>query len=418
MKLIIRNATIVAPGNKFHGSRKDIKIENGQIKLIADKIDAADGFEEFSGNNLHVSEGWFDTSVSLGEPGFEERETIVGGLNAAAAGGFTGVAVQPSSNPVTDNQAQVKLITTKAAGHAVNAHVIGALTMGSDGKDLAELYDMHSAGAIAFGDYNKNTDNANLMKIALQYTQDFGGTVIAFSQDKQVAGKGIVNEGISATQNGLRGIPKLAEELMVARNLQLLEYTGGRLHIPTISSPESVQLIKEAKSKGLSVTCSVAVHHLTLNDEVLSTFDTRYKVMPPLQDEETRLALIEAVKDGTIDCITSDHAPIDIEHKKLEFDYALYGTIGLESAYGALENILPTETIVEKLIAGRRIFGIESNFDEGQMANLTLFDPSETWTFSESDIVSKSKNSVFIGHAMTGKVLGIVSNGQLKTNKP
>ncbi len=279
---------------------------------------------------------------------------------------------------------------------------------------MAELFDMKQAGAIAFGDYNRSLDNANLLKIALQYTQDFDGLVIAFAQDEKIKGNGVVNEGVVSTRLGLKGIPNLAEELQIARNLFLLEYTGGKMHIPTISTAKSVALIKEAKAKGLQVSCSVSVHHLTMTDEKLDNFDTRYKVAPPLRTEEDRQALLAGVLDNTIDVITSDHNPMDIEHKKMEFDMAKNGTIGLETAFGALLNVLPLEKVVEKLTAGKTIFNIENAaIKEGAKANLSLFTTEGTSTFTKTNILSKSKNSAFLGMELQGKAYGIVNQGKL-----
>jgi dihydroorotase len=215
----------------------------------------------------------------------------------------------------------------------------------------------------------------------------------------------------------MKGIPALAEELQVARNLFLLEYTGGKLHIPTISTQGSIKLIKEAKAKGLQVTCSVAVHNLVLNDEILMGFDSRYKVLPPLREEATRKALVDAVLDGTIDCITSDHNPLDIELKKLEFDLAKDGTIGLESAFGALQTILPLEVIVNKLVANKLVFKIKNpSIEVGNKADISLFSSEENWTFGKENILSKSKNTAFLGQKMKGKAIGIYNNGQLIMN--
>jgi dihydroorotase len=384
------------------------------LTKIGSKLSNEKKIEELKLDNLHVSQGWFDSSVSLGEPGFEERETIENGLNVAAKSGFTAIALQPNSNPIIDNQSQVNFVKSKAQNKATDLYPIGALTKNSEGKDLAELYDMKNAGAVAFGDYGKNLDNSNLLKIALQYTQDFDGLVIAFSQDANIKGNGVANEGIVSTRLGLKGIPNLAEELLVARNLFILEYTGGKLHIPTISTTKSVALIKEAKAKGLPVTCSVAVHHLVMTDEKLDGFDTRYKVSPPLRKEVDRKALLEGVLDGTIDMITSDHNPIDIEHKKMEFDWAKNGTIGLESAFGSLLTVLPLEVVVSKLTSGKSLFGIENQIiNEGSKATITLFNPSTESIFTKENILSKSKNSAFIGQTMKGKVYGIVNNKQL-----
>ena len=418
MKLIIREAKIIDSKSPYNNQVVDIEIADGIIKKIGANLKNTDKVEEIKLDNLHVSQGWFDSSVSLGEPGFEDRETILNGLNVAGKSGFTGIALQPNSSPIIDNQSQVNFVKNRANNLATELFPIGALTKNSEGKDLAELFDMKNAGAVAFGDYNKNLDNANLLKIALQYVQDFDGLVIAYSQDSNIKGNGVANEGIVSTSLGLKGIPTLAEELQIARNLFILEYTGGKLHIPTISTAKSVKLIKEAKAKGLQVTCSVAVHHLVLTDEKLDGFDTRFKVTPPLRTEADKKALLKGVNDGTIDMITSDHNPMDIEHKKMEFDLAKNGTIGLESAFGALMTVLPIEIIVEKLTSGRNIFPIENEFvEENKKANLTLFSTEGNWTFEKSDIISKSKNSAFIGTKMKGKVYGICNRGKLNIYK-
>ena len=414
MNLIIRKAKIVDPKSPFHNQTVDLKITKGIIEEIGVSLLNIDNHEEFHHDNLHVSQGWFDTSVSLGEPGFEDRETIANGLEVAAKSGFTGIALQPNSYPIIDNQSQVHFVKQKAAKSAAELFPIGALTKAGEGKDLAELFDMKNAGAVAFGDYNKSLPNANLMKIALQYVQDFDSLVIAFSEDEAIKGNGVANEGIVSTRLGLKGIPSLAEELIVARNLFLLEYTGGKLHIPTISTAKSAALIKDAKKKGLHVTCSVSVHHLVLTDEKLEGFDTRYKVSPPLRNEQDRQALIAGVLDNTIDCITSDHNPIDIENKKMEFDLAKNGTIGLESAFGALQTVLSLEKIIEKLTFGKHILNIEiQNIKIKNKASFSLFTTDDNWTFGKENILSKSKNSAFIGQEMKGKVIGIYNNGKL-----
>lgn len=413
MNLIIRKATIVDPQSPFHNQTVDLKITNGSFEKIGASLPKSDNHQEFQLEGLHVSQGWFDTSVSLGEPGFEDRETIANGLETAAKSGFTGIALNANSYPIIDNQSQVHFVKQKAAGFATELYPIGAMTKASEGKDLAELYDMKNAGAVAFGDYGKCLSNANLMKIGLQYVQDFDGLLIAFCQDDTIKGKGVANEGIVSTRLGLKGIPNLAEELIVARNLFLLEYTGGKLHIPTVSTAKSVSLIKEAKKKGLHVTCSVAVHHLVLTDEKLEGFDTRYKVSPPLRTDEDRKALIKGVLENTIDCITCDHNPIDIENKKMEFDLAKNGTIGLESAFGALLKVLPLDKIIEKLTFGKELLKIENQvIAENKNVSISLFTTSDNWTFGAAHILSKSKNSCFLGQPMIGKAIGIYNQGK------
>jgi len=414
MKLIIRDAKIIDSKSPFHNKTVDILIVDGFIKKMGTSLPNPDKADEIQLDNLHVSQGWFDSSVSLGEPGYEDRETITNGLTVAAKSGFTAIALQPNSFPSIDNQSQVNFVLNKALGFATQLYPIGALSKESAGKDMAELYDMKKAGAVAFGDYNKSLENANLLKIALQYVQDFDGLILAFSQDENIKGNGVANEGILSTRLGLKGIPNLAEELQVARNLFLLEYTGGKLHIPTISTEKSVQLIKAAKADGLNVSCSVAVHHLILTDEKLEGFDTRYKVAPPLRTDADRKALLTGIKEGTIDMITSDHNPMDIEHKKMEFDGAKNGTIGMESAFGALMTVLPLETIIDKLTTGKSRFGIDIQIiNEGSKANITLFDPEPKSIFTKSSILSKSKNSAFLETEIKGKVYGIVNQGIL-----
>jgi dihydroorotase len=418
MNVIFKNTVIIDKNSPFNNQAADIQVEGGIIKKIGKNIAAAEGFEIIELDNLHISPGWFDSSVSLGEPGYEDRETLANGLNVAALSGFTDIALQPTGNPVAEKQADISFLMAKSAHAATRLHPIGALTKNSEGRDIAEMFDMKNSGAVAFGDYNKSIADAGILKIALQYVQDFNGLVIAYAQDANIKGKGVVHEGIVSTKLGLKGIPALAEELQIARNLYLLEYTGGKMHIPTVSTGKSVQLIKEAKAKGLNVTCSVAIHHLLLTDEALTDFDTRYKVAPPLRPENERKALIAGVLDGTIDMITSDHNPIDIENKKLEFDLAKDGTIGFESAFGALQAVLPLDIIVDKLTAGKAVFGIDAHsLTEGTKASFTLFNPKGSWTFSKNDIKSKSKNSAFLGQELKGKAYGIYSQGKLILNK-
>jgi dihydroorotase len=256
------------------------------------------------------------------------------------------------------------------------------------------------------------------MKIALQYASNFNGLVMSFPTDASIVGKGVVNEQINGTKLGLKGMPNLAEELRVSRDLFLLEYTGGRLHIPTISTAGSVELIRVAKKKQLNVTCSVAVHNLALTDAKLDSFDTNYKVNPPLRTQQDCNALIEGLKDGTIDLVTSDHNPIDTEHKNVEFDHAMFGTIGLESAFGVLNSIFSTKKTIHLLTKGKELFGLESSSVAiGAKADLSLFSPNETYTFSIKNINSKSKNSCFLGQKLKGKAYGIIANNQIVINE-
>ncbi|QQX76337.1 MULTISPECIES: dihydroorotase [Aequorivita] len=418
MKILLKSATIVDASSKHHLKNRDVLIENGKISKIAATIPSSEKVKEVSLKNLHISPGWFDSSVSFGEPGFEERETIENGLKTAAYSGFTSVAVNANSFPVTDSKGHIKFLKSKAEGNAVSLYPIGALTVGSKGTDLAELYDMQSEGAVSFYDYKNPIANANLLKIALQYTQNFDGLVQSFPFEKSVARNGMVNEEVNSTRLGLKGIPALSEELQIIRDLYILEYTGGKLHIPTISTKKSVELIKDAKKKGLNVTCSVSIFNLILTDDVLEEFDTNYKLLPPLRTKEDTKALLKGLKDGTIDGITSDHNPIDVEHKKTEFDHAHFGSIGLEGCFGALNMVLGIEESVKALTGLKKTFNIPSEkIEEGNRAELTLFNPEENWVLAEKDILSTSKNAALLGSKLKGRPYGIVSNNQLVLNK-
>ncbi|WP_406684117.1 dihydroorotase [Seonamhaeicola sp. MEBiC1930] len=418
MNVLIKSAIIIDTKSEFHNLTQDVLIENGKITDIAKTIKNTNNYQEVNLENLHISQGWFDSSVSFGEPGFEERETIKNGLRAAANSGFTTIALNPNTNPILDSTSDITFIKAKASNSSVNVLPIGALTIGSKGIDLAEIYDMSTSGAVAFYDYKKPISNPNLMKIALQYASNFDGLVLSFPQENKISGQGVMNENITSTTLGLKGNPSLAEELQVARDLFLLEYTGGKLHIPTISTAKTVELIREAKKKKLNITCSVAIHNLFFADEALNSFDTNFKVLPPLRTQKDIDALIEGVKDGTIDMVTSDHTPIDVEEKKVEFDHANYGTIGLESAFGALQTIFTTKKSIDILTKGKQRFGIESNpINIGNKANITLFNPDSKYTFGKNNITSKSKNAIFEGADLKGNVYGIIANNKISLNK-
>ncbi len=414
MKFLLKAATVIDPKSPFHHQTVDILIENETIIDIQSTIQTTQNTQEITRTDLHVSQGWFDSSVSFGEPGYEERETIEHGLQVAAKSGFTKIAVHPNTVPITDNSASIGFLKIKSQNNAVSLLPIGALTTQSKGVDMAELYDMQQAGAIAFGDYKKAIENPNLLKIALLYTQNFDGLVLSYPQENCIAGKGMVNEEEQSTLLGLKGIPALAEELQISRDLFLLEYTGGKLHIPTITTAKSVDLIRTAKAKGLQVSCSTSVHHLILTDEELETFDTNYKVRPPLRTKQDTTALLAGVNDGTIDMITSDHCPMDIEHKKVEFDNAKYGTIGLESSFGALNITLGLEKTIAMLTQGKKVFNLEhQTIAIGNKADLSLFTPNNETIFTEEDILSTSNNSAFLGKKGKGATYGIVSNGKI-----
>ena len=413
MNVLIKSATILDDKSDFHNQTQDILVENGFIIKIANALKNPNKYPVLELENLHVSNGWFDSSVSFGEPGFEERETISNGLEVAANSGFTDVALNSNTFPVIDSHSDISFVISKSSSAATKLYPIGALTTESKGIDLAELFDMKSAGSITFGDYKKPIKNPNLLKIALQYASNFEGVVHSFPQEEKVATNGVMNENITSTSLGLKGLPALAEELQIVRDLFILEYTGGKLHIPTISTKKSVELIRDAKSKKLDVSCSVAIHNLLYTDEKLIDFDTNFKVNPPLRLASDNEALIEGLKDGTIDMVTSDHNPINIEYKKIEFDYAKDGTVGLESAFGALNTIFSTKKTIQLLTNGKQRFGVaRSAIKIGNQAQLTLFNPSNSYVFENKHIFSKSKNSLFIGSKLKGSVYGIIANNK------
>ena len=415
MDILLKSAKIIDEESAYHGAVKDILISDGVIKQISNHI-AAEGVDKVLENTC-ISQGWTDSSVCFGEPGFEERETLENGMLTAQRSGFTHVLVNPLTHPVADNKQAVMYIKEKTKHFATTAHPIGALTVESKGEFLAELYDMQNGGAVAFGDYKKPIHNSNLLKIALQYTQPFGGIVISFPNDAKIMGKGVVNEHIEGTRLGLKGIPALAEELCVARDLAILEYAGGKLHIPTISTAKSVALIEEAKNKGLDVTCSVAIHNIQFTDEVLEGFDTNYKVLPPLRDTENVKELRDALQRGAIDFVTSDHNPLDIELKFKEFDLASFGTIGLENVWGVLSQYTTVERAITLLTSARKRFGIPTApIAENTEADVTIFTPEGETVFTKEMILSVSKNSAFIGAMMKGKVLGIIAHRQAILN--
>ncbi len=415
MITLLKSATIIDASSPHHQKKKDILIVDGKISQIAKDIPTEKHYQIIQLDNLHVSCGWFDTSVCFGEPGYEERETVANGLKAASKSGFTAVAVNPNTQPYTDSKADIQFLINKANNNATELFPIGALTQEAKGIEMAELFDMQQSGAIAFGDYGHPIQNDKLMSIALLYAQNFDGLVMSFPSNSSISGEGSVNEGKNSTKLGFKGAPSLAEEMQIIRDIYLLEYTGGKLHIPTISTVKSVELIKNAKEKGFNITCSVAAHHLCLTDDELEGFDSNFKVNPPLRTEEDRQALIQGLKDGVIDILTSDHNPIDIENKKLEFGLAKFGTIGLESLFGAANSVLDLETFTSSISENpRRIFGLESiTVQEGQTANLTLFNPSPSVGFGEENILSTSKNSAFLNKKLKGKVYGIYSKQKL-----
>ena len=419
MNLLVKNATIICPQQKsLHNKKRDLYIKNGRLEQIGAKVQGPKNTPVYEHKNLHLSLGWFDSSVSFGEPGYEERETLENGLLVAAKSGFTDIALNTTTRPLPNTGSDLGFVIEKTKDAITKLHPYGSLTLKGQGGALAELYDMANAGAIAFYDYQQPIENSNLLKIALLYAQNFGGLVCSFPEDRAIGGKGIVNEGEISTKLGLKGIPALAEELQIARDLFILEYTGGKLHIPTISTRGAVKLLSDAKKRGLDVTASVAINNLAKTDESLLEFDSNFKVKPPLRTKKDANALLKGVLNGTIDFVTADHRPLDIEEKRLEFDHAAFGSIGMESAFGMLNALCGLEGAVALLTKGRERFGIASpGFEIGSKANFTLFDPDFEYQFSKEHILSRSKNSLFLGTQMKGKVLGILANGKKLLNE-
>jgi len=415
MDILLKSAKIIDPSNKaLHLKKRDILITKGKIERIATNIKADKKTKLIAYKNLHVSIGWFDSGVSFGEPGYEERETIANGLYTSGISGFTDIVLNPNSAPLPDSSSDIVFLKNAAKDAVTRLHPLGSLTVKGDGEHMAEMFDMKNAGAVGFSDFKTPIDNPNLLKIALQYSQNFNALVYSFPMDTKIAGKGNVNEGPNSTKLGLKGIPSLAEELQVARDLFILEYTGGKLHIPTISTAGAVKLIAEAKKKGLDVSCSVAMHNLWFTDDALSQYDSNFKTMPPLRQEADIKALIKGLKNGVIDFVTSDHTPIDIEHKKVEFDNAAFGTIGLESSFGILNQLVDLDTAISLLTKGRERYGLKSpKIEKGEQANLTLFETNKAYSLEAENLNSTSKNAAFLKSKMRGTVYGIISNNQL-----
>jgi dihydroorotase len=417
MNLLIKSATILYPGSPFHGQVADVLLENGIIREIAGSIDA--DTEVFDAAGSYLSPGFFDLNCNIGEPGLETKEDLTTGLQAAAAGGFTGLALMPDTEPAVHSKTEVEFIINKTKSNLVDVYPLGTISHKREGKDLAEMYDMHLSGAKAFTDGNKPVKDAGMMERALLYAQGFNGLIFSYPEDVAIAGKAKVHEGVVSTLLGMKGIPSLAEELMIARDLYLAEYTGSPIHFSTISTQRSVELIREAKRKGLKVSCDVAAHHLILTDEALLGFDSLYKVKPPLRTQTDIDALLQGLNDGTIDAIVSQHTPHEIEFKEMEFETSAYGMIGLQTAFSlAVKAGLPAQAIVEKLAVNpRAILKINTPvFETGQAANLVVFNLDAEWTFDKQSNRSKSANSPFIGQNLKGRILLTCNNQQVVIN--
>ena len=422
MDVLIKNARVIAPGSPYNGQQRSLLITDGLIREIGETIEAGAKAEVLEGAGCSLSIGWLDWGVQAGDPGLEQRETLHTAGAAAAAGGFTAVVTIPNTDPVIDNKSQVLYIRRNAEGKLVNFYPMGAMTHGCHGKEITEMIDMQRSGAVAFSDGTQPVQHSGIMLRALQYVKSFDGVVVNQALDQQIDRGGQLHEGTISTRLGMRGIPSLSEDLMVQRDLQLLAYTESRLHLANISTKGAVEQIRQAKAQGLQVSCSVPVMNLIHDDSVMETFDSNYKVMPPLRSPADREALIEGVKDGTIDVISSNHRPLEEEAKKLEFSYADFGATGLETLYALcrtyLSDWLTDELLVDKIAyTPRRILGLDlPEIKIGTPAELTLFHPSQSWTYERAQVYSRSFNSPYLGQPLKGKAIAVISNNQSFVN--
>jgi dihydroorotase len=419
MNILIRKAHIQDPFSPHYNTVKDILVVNGIIQAIDDHLDA-NGIEVEEKQGLHVSQGWVDVFANFCDPGYEHKESLETGAAAAAAGGYTNVMLIPNTTPALHSKSQVEYIIEKSRQLPVYLHPIGAVTRNTEGKELAEMYDMHSYDAVAFSDGLNAIQSAGLLIKALQYVKAIDGVVIQLPDDRSIAPGGLMNEGVISTRLGLPGKPAMAEEIMVSRDIELAIYTDSKLHFTGISSAKSLELIRRAKNAGAKITCSVTPYHLYFTDEDLQGYDTNLKVNLPLRTRNDADALLEAVKDGTVDCIASHHQPHEWDSKTCEFEYAKPGMISLETCYGVLGSLgIDTSRIIELLsLKPREIFGLKTQrIETGSVADLTLFVPGHEFEFTNADIRSKSRNTPFVGHKLIGKVIGIVNKDGLYLNK-
>lgn len=416
-KLVIKNARLFDPAIRLD-KIADLMIIDGKI----DKIGRAP--EKWTGESIDAS-GWlvtpglFDMHVHFREPGYEHKETIASGCRAAVAGGFTGVAPMPNTNPAIDNPGLVEFVRDQAFGYPVEVHPIPAITHGRKGECLSEMAELVESGSTAFSDDGSPLDSAEIMRRALEYTKMFDAVIIEHCQDNSLTADGIMHEGEVSTRLGLPGWPAIGEEIAIERNIRLAEYTGGHLHIAHISTAGSLELVRAARKRGVNITAEVAPQHLTLDCEILASFNSDYKVNPPLRTREDCNALIEGLADGSIDAIATDHAPHAPDEKEVELLIAPFGMIGLETAVGVLmtklvnEKKISLERMIDALTAApRRILHLPAvSIEKGKPANLTMLNPERTWKVDREKFLSKSKNTPFNGWELKGKAVGVVNNG-------
>lgn len=417
MSILLRKVKIIDSKSPYNGLVKDVLINNDQIVQIDDSIEAS-ARKTIEKVGLCVSPGWFEMHANFCDPGNEHKEDIDSGSRAAVFGGFTSVALTPETEPVIQTKNDIEYLYKKAESQAINIYPLGASTTNLDGKELTELYDMYQAGALGFYNGKKAINNPNIQKLVFQYTRTFQAPVLVFPNEMDLTNQGQMNEGETSTSLALKGIPNLAEEITINRDLYLAEYAESPVHFASISTEGGVELIRKAKGQGARVTCSVNLYNLVLTDEVLSTYDTRYKVLPPIRHESDRLALLEGIKDGTIDAISIDHIPQDIEVKKCEFENAAFGMRGLETAFGIYSKYLSKDISLEKWVElvshkPREILdAAKISLNEGNIAELTLFEQKTKWTLNNENMKLRSKNNPFANEELSGKPFGIINKGR------
>ncbi|HAD80879.1 MAG: dihydroorotase [Candidatus Edwardsbacteria bacterium RIFOXYD12_FULL_50_11] len=417
LRIIIKGGRVIDPQN-HRDEVLDILIEDGRIAGLEAKIDNPKA-EVIDINGQYVFPGLVDMHVHLREPGREDEETITSGSRAAAAGGFTAIACMPNTQPVIDSQGLVQFIKSRQIPEC-RIYPVGAITKGSLGEELAEIGDMYQSGIVGISDDGKPVTNSNLMRRALDYCRMFDIPVISHCEDKFLSADGAMNEGALATKLGLRGIPNAAEAAMAARDVMLADLTGGRVHIAHVSCAETVDIIRRAKRAGIKVTAETCPQYFMLSQEAVIGYDSMMRVNPPLRSKADLMTIIDALKDGTIDCIATDHAPHSSEEKEVEFDQAPCGMLGLETSLGLCwthlveKNILTVSQLVEKMAVNpARILKIQNSIEPKAPANLTIFDPKAEWEVDPSKFRSKSRNTPFKGWKIKGKAVMTIVDGQL-----
>ncbi|SDG49914.1 dihydroorotase [Pedobacter terrae] len=414
MNLLVKNVTIADPQSKFNSQQCDVRVENGKIKNIG-KLTANKDETVFDGQDAFLTPGFFDLNCVAGDPGFETKEDIETLTQTAKAGGFTGLALLPQTSPVVQSKSQVEYIVNKAKNNLVDVFPVGAISQNREAKELAELFDMQQAGAVAFSDGDKALQDDGFMSRALQYAKVFDALLMVYPENKSIAGKSQINESKNSVLLGMKGLPALAEEMHIARDIFLASYNETKIHISNISTAGAVALIRKAKKDGVQVSCDVTAHHLVFTEELLSDFDSNYKVKPPLRGKADVKALIAGLKDGTIDAITSQHRPEEIEFKNVEFEIAHYGIIALQTVLPLLLKAgLDIALIAEKLsINPRKLLNLTVPvIEEGAEANFTVVNTSEKWLYNSASNYSKSANNPLLGTKLTGKVKLVCNNNQ------